>query len=179
MTQPTGTDILKSNLPRRTVNKNPSCPSFLSLLLSSKNIHFQFSYHILQPSTNLRSLLNTTYIPLKYPSSFNSATRNGYRQVSAHPLHTVEPLLLTACDRNAVNQGLETLQQGGAGAQKEANKRMLSNSLFTSPTSSSRTTANNKETEVAKDSNAPIGDRATAAKDAVGHKFDETKHDVR
>lgn len=33
-------------------------------------------------------------------------------------------------------------------------------------------------TEIAKDSNVGIGDRATAAKDALGNKVDETKHDV-
>lgn len=32
--------------------------------------------------------------------------------------------------------------------------------------------------EVAKDSNQGIGERATAAKDAVGNKMDETKHEV-
>jgi Glucose-repressible protein Grg1 len=31
---------------------------------------------------------------------------------------------------------------------------------------------------VAKDSNADVSTRATAAKDAVGDKFDETKHSV-
>lgn len=33
-------------------------------------------------------------------------------------------------------------------------------------------------TEIAKDSNVGVGDRATAAKDALGNKVDETKHDV-
>lgn len=33
--------------------------------------------------------------------------------------------------------------------------------------------------EIAKDSNVGVGDRASAAKDAVGNKLDETKHDVR
>lgn len=32
--------------------------------------------------------------------------------------------------------------------------------------------------EIAKDSNLGIGDRANAAKDALGNKVDETKHDV-
>lgn len=32
--------------------------------------------------------------------------------------------------------------------------------------------------EIAKDSNVGVGDRATAAKDALGNKIDETKHDV-
>lgn len=32
--------------------------------------------------------------------------------------------------------------------------------------------------EIAKDSNLGIGDRATAAKDALGNKVDESQHDV-
>ncbi len=34
------------------------------------------------------------------------------------------------------------------------------------------------EKGVAKDNNASLGDRATAAKDAMGDKMDETSHDV-
>ncbi|ODA81757.1 hypothetical protein RJ55_00261 [Drechmeria coniospora] len=33
--------------------------------------------------------------------------------------------------------------------------------------------------EVAKDNNAPIGTRASAAKDALGDKFNENKHDAK
>lgn len=36
-----------------------------------------------------------------------------------------------------------------------------------------------RDAEVAKDSDASLGTRATAAKDAVGDKFDEEKHSVR
>ena len=56
--------------------------------------------------------------------------------------------------RNAANSASETIQQGVSGTSKEANK------------------------QVAKDDNASIGTRASAAKDAVGDKADETKHSV-
>ncbi|ENH62050.1 Glucose-repressible protein [Fusarium oxysporum f. sp. cubense race 1] len=46
-------------------------------------------------------------------------------------------------------------QQATSGASKEANK------------------------EVAKDGNVPISTRATAAKDALGDKIDETTHDKK
>jgi len=57
--------------------------------------------------------------------------------------------------KNTVNQGLESLQGTSAEAKKEGNKG------------------------IAKDSNVGIGDRATAAKDALGNKVDETKHDTK
>ncbi|KXJ93016.1 glucose-repressible gene protein [Microdochium bolleyi] len=38
------------------------------------------------------------------------------------------------------------------------------------------TTSKEANKEVAKDSNASLGTRASAAKDAVGDKFDEQKH---
>merc|ERR1712134_240277 len=54
--------------------------------------------------------------------------------------------------KNAANSAAETVQQGLRGTSKEANK------------------------EVAKDSNAPVGTRASAAKDAVSDKAQEEKH---
>ncbi|KAH6689440.1 glucose-repressible gene protein [Plectosphaerella plurivora] len=57
--------------------------------------------------------------------------------------------------KNAANYVAETVQGAGATASKEANKN------------------------VAKDSNASLGSRATAAKDAVGDKFDESKHNTQ
>ncbi|KAI4260502.1 MAG: hypothetical protein L6R42_004016 [Xanthoria sp. 1 TBL-2021] len=57
--------------------------------------------------------------------------------------------------RNAGSSAMESIQGTGATAQKEGNK------------------------EVAKDSNQGIGERATAAKDAVGNKMDETKHETK
>ncbi|KAG5655733.1 hypothetical protein KAF25_008852 [Fusarium avenaceum] len=57
--------------------------------------------------------------------------------------------------KNAVNSATETVQQGLAGTSKEANKN------------------------VAKDSNAGIGTRASAAKDALGDKAKEEKHDTK
>ncbi|KAL8951393.1 MAG: hypothetical protein Q9222_002643, partial [Ikaeria aurantiellina] len=48
----------------------------------------------------------------------------------------------------------ESVQQAASGTSKEANK------------------------EVAKDNDASIGTRASAAKDAIGDKAGETKHDV-
>ncbi|KAK4062028.1 uncharacterized protein Triagg1_10085 [Trichoderma aggressivum f. europaeum] len=49
----------------------------------------------------------------------------------------------------------EKVQQATSGASKETNK------------------------QVAKDSNAPVGTRASAAKDALGDKVDESKHDAK
>ncbi|KAF4434764.1 glucose repressible grg1 [Fusarium acutatum] len=57
--------------------------------------------------------------------------------------------------KQAGNYVAETVQQATSGASKEANK------------------------EVAKDSNVPISTRATAAKDALGDKIDETTHDKK
>ncbi|MCJ1381939.1 Glucose-repressible protein [Xylographa soralifera] len=54
--------------------------------------------------------------------------------------------------KNAANYVGDTVQQGLSGASKEANK------------------------SVAKDSDASIGTRASAAKDAVGDKMDETSN---
>ncbi|KAI4219064.1 MAG: hypothetical protein L6R36_008587 [Xanthoria steineri] len=50
---------------------------------------------------------------------------------------------------------MESVQGAGATAQKEGNK------------------------EVAKDSNQGIGERATAAKDALGNKMDEQQHEAK
>ncbi|KAF7552487.1 hypothetical protein G7046_g7402 [Stylonectria norvegica] len=55
--------------------------------------------------------------------------------------------------KQAVNYVAETIQGAASGASKETNK------------------------QVAKDGNVSIGTRATAAKDALGDKVDETKHD--
>ncbi|KAK0392395.1 hypothetical protein NLU13_1890 [Sarocladium strictum] len=49
----------------------------------------------------------------------------------------------------------EKVQEATSGVSKEANK------------------------EVAKDSNSPIGTRASAAKDALGDKADESKHGAK
>jgi len=57
--------------------------------------------------------------------------------------------------KNAANSASETVQQGISGTSKEANK------------------------QVAKDDNASVGTRASAAKDAVGDKADESKHDLK
>ncbi|CAP98534.1 Glucose-repressible protein [Penicillium rubens] len=57
--------------------------------------------------------------------------------------------------KNAVNYVSETLQGGGAQASKEANKN------------------------VAKDSDAGLGSRAEAAKDAVFDKKDEASHNTK
>ena len=56
--------------------------------------------------------------------------------------------------RNAANYVSETVQGGASETSKEVNKN------------------------VAKDSQAPIDTRATAAKDALGDKFDQHKHEV-
>ncbi|KAI4249233.1 MAG: hypothetical protein L6R40_000691 [Gallowayella cf. fulva] len=56
--------------------------------------------------------------------------------------------------KNMANQASESVQGATASGQKEADK------------------------STAKDSNQPIGERASAAKDAVGNKMDEQKHDV-
>jgi len=57
--------------------------------------------------------------------------------------------------KNAATSASETVQQGISGTSKEANKA------------------------VAKDSNASLGDRASAAKDATSDKASETKHDLK
>ncbi|KAJ4133255.1 Glucose-repressible protein [Fusarium falciforme] len=55
--------------------------------------------------------------------------------------------------KQAFNYVAESVQGATSGVSKEANK------------------------EVAKDSNAPLGTRASAAKDALSDKVDETTHD--
>ncbi|KAF7552570.1 hypothetical protein G7046_g7371 [Stylonectria norvegica] len=57
--------------------------------------------------------------------------------------------------KQGANYVAETVQQATSGASKEGNK------------------------QVAKDSNAGIGTRASAAKDALGDKVDESKHDAK
>ncbi|KAI4176306.1 MAG: hypothetical protein LQ343_001044 [Gyalolechia ehrenbergii] len=57
--------------------------------------------------------------------------------------------------KNVGNQVSETVQGATSTASKETNKN------------------------VAKDDQAPLGTRAEAAKDAVGDKVDETKHDTK
>jgi Glucose-repressible protein Grg1 len=64
-------------------------------------------------------------------------------------------LMLTYCSQNAANYVSESVQGAGATASKEANK------------------------QVAKDNDASLGSRATAAKDAVGDKFDEQSHNTK
>ncbi|KJZ80552.1 Glucose-repressible protein [Hirsutella minnesotensis 3608] len=57
--------------------------------------------------------------------------------------------------KQGANYVAETVQQATSGASKEANK------------------------QVAKDSDASIGTRASAAKDALGDKASESKHDAK
>ncbi|SLM36432.1 Glucose-repressible protein Grg1 [Lasallia pustulata] len=57
--------------------------------------------------------------------------------------------------KNAASYVSESVQGGGATASKEANKN------------------------VAKDSDASLTSRASAAKDAAGDKMDETKHNTK
>ncbi|KAH8766252.1 glucose-repressible protein Grg1 [Hyaloscypha finlandica] len=57
--------------------------------------------------------------------------------------------------KNAANYVSESVQGTGAQASKEANK------------------------QVAKDNDASLSSRATAAKDAVGDKFDQTSHETK
>ncbi|KAF4981121.1 hypothetical protein FZEAL_3028 [Fusarium zealandicum] len=57
--------------------------------------------------------------------------------------------------KNAANMAGEKVQEVTSGASKEGNK------------------------EVAKDSNASIGTRAGAAKDAIGDKANESKHSTK
>ncbi|KAI9746374.1 MAG: Glucose-repressible protein [Claussenomyces sp. TS43310] len=57
--------------------------------------------------------------------------------------------------KNAANYVSESVQGTGATASKEANK------------------------QVAKDNDATLSSRATAAKDAVGDKFDESSHNTK
>ncbi|KAF5025911.1 hypothetical protein F66182_2030 [Fusarium sp. NRRL 66182] len=57
--------------------------------------------------------------------------------------------------KNAANAAGEKVNELASGASKETNK------------------------EVAKDSNAPVGTRASAAKDALSDKADESKHGAK
>ncbi|PKX97721.1 putative glucose repressible protein Grg1 [Aspergillus novofumigatus IBT 16806] len=57
--------------------------------------------------------------------------------------------------KQGANYIAESVQQATSGASKETNK------------------------QVAKDSDAPIGTRASAAKDALGDKAHESKHDAK
>ncbi|KAF4849181.1 Glucose-repressible gene protein [Colletotrichum siamense] len=57
--------------------------------------------------------------------------------------------------KNAANYVSESVQQAGATASKETNK------------------------QVAKDSDASLTSRASAAKDAVGDKLDESSHEAK
>ncbi|CEJ81112.1 Putative Glucose repressible protein Grg1 [[Torrubiella] hemipterigena] len=57
--------------------------------------------------------------------------------------------------KQAANYASEQVQKATSGVSKETNK------------------------EVAKDSNASVGTRLNAAKDAVGDKIDESKHDAK
>ncbi|KAF6843822.1 glucose-repressible gene protein [Colletotrichum musicola] len=57
--------------------------------------------------------------------------------------------------KNAANYVSESVQQAGSAASKETNK------------------------QVAKDSDASLSSRATAAKDAVGDKFNEESHSAK
>jgi hypothetical protein len=63
--------------------------------------------------------------------------------------------ILTSYFQNAANYVAESVQGAGSAASKEANK------------------------QVAKDNDASLSSRATAAKDAVGDKFDQTSHDTK
>lgn len=63
--------------------------------------------------------------------------------------------MLTRYSQNAANYVAETVQGAGSQASKEANK------------------------SVAKDSNAHLSTRASAAKDAVGDKIDQTSHETK
>lgn len=63
--------------------------------------------------------------------------------------------ILTCSLQNAANYVAETVQGAGAEASKETNK------------------------QVAKDGNANVGTRASAAKDAVGDKFDQHSHETK
>ncbi|KAL8737416.1 MAG: hypothetical protein Q9181_001695 [Wetmoreana brouardii] len=74
--------------------------------------------------------------------------------------------------KNVGNQVSETVQGATSTASKEGNKGKASCIVPQNALS------DYAFLEVAKDSNADIGTRATAAKDAVGDKVDEKKHDT-
>ena len=87
------------------------------------------------------------------------AFRNGYyqehRQVWALPLYRHVGVHLSNSDISFLSYVSDKVNEATSGASKEANKN------------------------VAKDSNASLGTRGEAAKDAIGDKLDETKHSVR
>ena len=83
----------------------------------------------------------------------SAASLQAFLQLVIDPSLTFRPL--TSSFQNAANYVSESIQGTGAEASKEANK------------------------QVAKDSDASIGSRATAAKDAVFDKKDETSHNTK
>lgn len=87
---------------------------------------------------------------------------------------------LTRVPRNAVNYVSESVQGAGSQAEKRGNQGSSPHPPPPPPHSFSRKdSSDSRKTEVAKDSDASIGTRATAAKDAMGSKMDETSHNVR
>ncbi|KAI3541527.1 glucose-repressible protein [Colletotrichum abscissum] len=110
-------------------------------------------------------MLPTSYInlffppPLPHPLSSSSHSQSinfQYKQTTPPTNPPNNPTYFTMeTIKNAANYVSESVQQAGATASKETNK------------------------QVAKDDNVSIGNRASAAKDAVGDKIDESKHDFK
>ncbi|OBR12056.1 Glucose-repressible protein [Colletotrichum higginsianum IMI 349063] len=109
-------------------------------------------------------VLPTSYINLLFPPPlptffffFITLTNKQLQTTFTNnqPNQPAQPTIKMDTIKNAANYVSESVQQAGATASKETNK------------------------QVAKDDNVSIGNRASAAKDAVSDKVDEQKHDFK
>ena len=82
--------------------------------------------------------------------------------------------------KNAANYVAETVQGSGAEASKEANKVCITTALIELlELRLHQLHLLTASQSVAKDGNASLGSRATAAKDALGDKVDQTSHNTK
>jgi len=79
--------------------------------------------------------------------------------------------------KNAANYVTESVKGTGSAASKEAHKVYLPPESHPSPLASINDTDAPKA--VAKDPEAPLSSRASAAKDTVGDKVEETRHETK
>jgi hypothetical protein len=128
----------------------------------SKNNKYILPPPFFSPSTHRLTHLDaltfrqSSINPLQQASQWRPSSRFiGFSNVPADLLLSLSLLTLSASPRNAANYVSDTVKGAGSQASSTANK------------------------EVAKDSDASISTRATAAKDAVFDKIDQKSHDVR
>jgi hypothetical protein len=135
----------------RGVFKDPSSSISTLLPTSHNKIKLHTTTHTNKPNqTNFNQFQNGDHQGMLF--SLASLTSP---QLSITPSRSLVFTLLTWYQQNAANYVSESVQGTGAQASKEANK------------------------QVAKDNDASLSSRATAAKDAVGDKFDQTSHETK